>query len=96
MKDAPFKVIGHVGSVWIVSSVLFYLVHPAINLDLSYNTAPVGISIFYALWVAIAGFVFSDIYRRHIFTSRDVAIEGLLCRVSGYIPPAAPGRKPTH
>ena len=25
-----------------------------------------------------------------------VAIEGLLCRVSGYIPPAAPGRKPTH
>jgi DNA-binding Lrp family transcriptional regulator len=25
-----------------------------------------------------------------------VAIEGLLCRVSGYIPPASPGRKPTH
>lgn len=24
-----------------------------------------------------------------------VAIEGMLCRVSGYIPPAAPGRKST-
>ncbi len=24
-----------------------------------------------------------------------VAIEGLLCRISGYIPPAAPGRKAT-
>lgn len=23
-----------------------------------------------------------------------VAIEGMLCRISGYIPPAAPGRKP--
>jgi len=25
----------------------------------------------------------------------SVAIEGLLCRISGYIPPAAPGRKAT-
>ena len=24
-----------------------------------------------------------------------VAVEGLLCRISGYIPPAAPGRKAT-
>jgi hypothetical protein len=23
-----------------------------------------------------------------------VAVEGILCRISGYIPPAAPGRKP--
>lgn len=23
-----------------------------------------------------------------------IAIEGMLCRISGYIPPAAPGRKP--
>lgn len=26
---------------------------------------------------------------------RGVAVEGILCRISGYIPPAAPGRKAT-
>lgn len=32
----------------------------------------------------------------HVKNFEDgVAIEGLLCRISGYIPPAAPGRKAT-
>lgn len=81
MRNTPLKVIGHAASVWIVSSILFYLVLPMWGINLSYNTAPIAISIFYAFWVGVAVIVFFDIYRRHLPTKGDVITEGLLSAV---------------
>lgn len=52
-----------VAAIWIASDIGYYILLPLLGLQPNYNISPVGITIYYAFWIAITVSIFWDVFR---------------------------------
>ncbi len=63
-KTAPFVgQLGKFAALWLVSDAGYYTLLPALGIEASYNASPVGVALYYGIWVAIAAVSFRSLYR---------------------------------
>ena len=63
-KAAPFVgQLGKFAALWLVSDAGYYTLLPALGIEASYNASPVGVALYYGIWVAIAAVSFRSLYR---------------------------------
>lgn len=53
-----------IAAFWFVANVGYYLVLPVLGIDLSYNTAPIAIAIYYFVWSFFSIIYFWDIFSK--------------------------------
>lgn len=63
MKQTPFQSVLLIGSLWAGATIGFYLFLPVLGLSLSYNATPVGIALYYLVWIGIALYACEDVWR---------------------------------
>lgn len=78
---SPISAFAYTASLWIGSSIFYYLFLPSVGVDLSYNTSPFLIAVYYLAWCAVAIIAFSSVLlrhrsRKHAF-STDLILSGI-------------------
>lgn len=62
-QDPLYIVLGELIGLWLLANAGYYLILPALGFDLSYNSAPILIAIYFFVWAGVALF-----YYRNLFT----------------------------
>lgn len=62
----PRAVIVQIAAIWILSDLGYYLLLPALGVELSYNTGPMAISLYYLYWTGVAIIAFWPLYARWV------------------------------
>lgn len=86
------------GSVWIISTIGYYIFLPALGYGAGYNTTPLPITIYYLVWTLIAIFAFKDqLDERKIISNRWTALTLFIIGtsiISTYLAYIMPNLKP--
>ena len=60
---APLHVIlGEIAGLWILANAGYYSIFPLFGLELSYNSTPIGIALYFMVWAGISIFSFWDVF----------------------------------
>ena len=63
-KSPLHLVLGELIGLWLLANAGYYLILPALGFDLSYNSAPILIALYFLLWAGVALFYYRNIFTR--------------------------------
>ncbi len=64
VRDPLHIVLGELIGLWLLANAGYYLILPALGFDLSYNSAPIIIALYYLLWAVVALFYYRKVFTR--------------------------------
>ena len=77
--EVPFiRVLGEIVAVWTLANIGYYLVLPMFGLQLSYNSFPVAIALYFFIWAVASIFIFWKVYKRWFGFDSHVWLSGVL------------------
>ena len=78
-SDSPlYIVIGEIAALWTLANVGYYVVLPLLGFQLSYNSAPIAIAVYFLIWAIVSITYFWSIFKRHLPSKHSIWISGLL------------------
>ncbi|MEK7063353.1 MAG: hypothetical protein AAB955_01515 [Patescibacteria group bacterium] len=58
------EIVAKILGIWIAANVCYYQVLPLAGINLSYNTAPLVLSVYFLVWVVVSLVAFKDVYKK--------------------------------
>jgi len=73
-----YKTLGEVAALWTVANVGYYTVLPLFGFQLSYNSAPIIIAVYFLLWAVISTLFFWDLFKKNVTEKQNIWLYGTL------------------
>lgn len=77
-----YSVLGTIAGLWTLVSIGYYIILPILGFELSYNSAPIVIAIYYIVWAVISILYFWKLFSRWLIIDSRIwryAVLSLLC-----------------
>ncbi|MDQ5969134.1 MAG: hypothetical protein QG579_291 [Patescibacteria group bacterium] len=80
-----YKVLGEITAIWTLANIGYYFFLPLFGFELSYNSSPVAIAVYFLIWAIIAVFNFRGVYSKWLDHDSHIWLYGVLSVASSGI-----------